>query len=73
MFDYLLEIESVTYDENGAPLFAERVFHTIKAANDKEACIVGNRQFCLVVVNPYGEKTVCKLRAVYRKGVLFDV
>ena len=73
MFEYLIEIESVSYDPNGAPMFAERVFHTIRASSDKEACIVGKKQFCMTVVNPYGEKIACTLRAVYRKGVLFDV
>lgn len=71
MFEYLIEIESITYDENGAPLFADKVYHTIKASNDKEACRTARANFCLSIVNPYGQKTICELRAVYRRGLLY--
>ena len=70
---YLAELESITYDEDGTVIFAESFYREIEAFCDEEACRVARRKYCFSSVNPYGEKTSCTLKAIYRKGCLYGV
>ena len=71
--DYLAEIESNTFDEEGTAIFSDIFYKDLTAFNDEEACRIARRRFCFSSVNPYGEKTTCELKAIYRKGVVSNV
>ena len=71
--DYLVELESMELDDCEQVIFADVVYKHVAAMTDKEACKKARERFCVVTVNPYGAKMVVQLRAVYRRGVLFDV